>query len=51
MTRTTAALAALLLLATASAIRAQTTRDPAAAPQVNDKTQIFCRDNTGTPVL
>jgi hypothetical protein len=46
MIRTTAALAALLLLAATSAARAQT-----AAPSINAKTQIFCRDNTGTPVL
>jgi hypothetical protein len=38
---------AVLLLATASAARAQTLADV----PINDKTQIFCRDNTGTPVL
>jgi hypothetical protein len=46
MTRTLAALA-VLLLATASAAHAQTTADV----PIDDKTQIFCRDNTGTPVL
>jgi hypothetical protein len=46
MTRSLAALA-VLLLATASAAHAQTIADV----PINDKTQIFCRDNTGTPVL
>jgi len=46
MTRTFAALA-VLLFATASAAHAQTIADV----PINDKTQIFCRDNTGTPVL
>ena len=44
MTRTIAALAAVLLLTAASGARA-------ADPPVSDKTQVFCRDNTGTPVL
>ena len=46
MIRTSAALA-VLLLATASAAHAQSIADV----PINDKTQIFCRDNTGTPVL
>ena len=46
MTRSWAALA-VLLLATASAARAQA---PADVP-INAQTSIFCRDNTGTPVL
>jgi hypothetical protein len=46
MTRPLAALA-VLLLATTSAAHAQTISDV----PINDKTQIFCRDNTGTPVL
>lgn len=46
MTRPLAALA-LVLLATASAAHAQSLADV----PINDKTQIYCRDNTGTPVL
>jgi hypothetical protein len=46
MTRPAAALA-VLLLATASAARAQA---PAEVP-INAQTAIFCRDNTGDPVL
>jgi hypothetical protein len=46
MTRPLAALA-VLLLATASAARAQA---PADTP-INAQTQLFCRDNNGTPVL
>lgn len=38
---------ALVLLATASAARAQAVAEPPITPQ----TAIFCRDNTGTPVL
>ena len=48
MTRPFVALAVLLLLAgVSSAVRAQTIADV----PINDKTQIFCRDITGTPVL
>jgi len=52
MTRTAAAPAAflsagLLLLAAAPAARAQAVTDV----PINDQTQIFCRDSTGTPVL
>ena len=46
MKRPLAALAALLM-ATASAANAQALADP----QINAQTQLFCRDNTGTPVL
>ena len=46
MTRPLAALA-VLLLATASAARAQSVADV----PINAQTAIFCRDNTGTPVL
>lgn len=46
MTRSAAALAALLLAA-ASAARAQAVPDV----PINAQTPIFCRDNTGTPVL
>jgi hypothetical protein len=46
MIRTTTALA-VLILAAASAARAQTMADV----PINDKTPIFCRDNTGEPRL
>jgi hypothetical protein len=46
MTRPLAALA-VLLLATASAAHAQAP----AGPPIDAQTQLFCRDNSGTPVL
>lgn len=46
MTRSATALA-VLLLAAASAARAQAVPDV----PINAQTPIFCRDNTGTPVL
>ena len=47
MIRTTAAALATLLLAAAQAAHAV---DISEVP-INENTQIFCRDNTGTPVL
>ncbi len=47
MTRTAAATLAVLLLTTASAARAQ----GAAGALIDGTTPIFCRDNTGVPVL
>ena len=47
MTRTSLALAALFLVGTGMSAHAEAAAD---AP-ITDKTQIFCRDNTGTPVL
>lgn len=44
-----AAALALTLAAAVSGARAENL--PAAAVPINDKTLIFCRDNTGTPVL
>jgi hypothetical protein len=42
-----AAVLAIVLLAAVPSARAQGAPDV----PINDKTQIFCRDNTGTPVL
>ena len=47
MTRKLAALAAFALALAAPLAHAQSLSDVA----INDKTPIFCRDNTGTPVL
>ena len=52
MTRRFAALAAFALAFSAPFAHAQSTSGMAIADvPINDKTPIFCRDNTGTPVL
>jgi hypothetical protein len=51
MTRKFAALAAFALALSAPLAHAQSTGVALADVPINDKTPIFCRDNTGTPVL
>jgi len=51
MTRPLAALALLFLAAASSAGAQSIANVPIADVPINDKTPIFCRDNTGTPVL